>query len=47
MRVESVTIKGFRLFEEATVSLDELTTIIVGRNNSGKTSFVEDRKSVV
>ena len=41
MRVESVTIKGFRLFEEATVSLDELTTIIVGRNNSGKTSFVE------
>ena len=41
MRVESVTIKGFRLFEEATVSLDGLTTIIVGRNNSGKTSFVE------
>lgn len=41
MRVESAHIKGYRLFEEETISFDESTTIIVGRNNSGKTSFVE------
>jgi len=41
MRVESAHIKGYRLFEEETISLDESTTIIVGRNNSGKTSFFE------
>lgn len=41
MRVESAHIKGYRLFEDETISFDEATTIIVGRNNSGKTSFVE------
>lgn len=41
MRVESAHIKGYRLFENETISFDESTTIIVGRNNSGKTSFVE------
>lgn len=41
MRVESAHIKGYRLFEDETISFDESTTIIVGRNNSGKTSFVE------
>jgi ATP-dependent OLD family endonuclease len=41
MRVESAQIKGYRLFEDETISFDESTTIIVGRNNSGKTSFVE------
>lgn len=41
MRVESARIKGYRLFEDEVISFDESTTIIVGRNNSGKTSFVE------
>lgn len=41
MRVESAHIKGYRLFEDETISFDKSTTIIVGRNNSGKTSFVE------
>lgn len=41
MRVESAHVKGYRLFENETISFDESTTIIVGRNNSGKTSFVE------
>ena len=41
MRVESAHIKGYRLFEDEVISFDESTTIIVGRNNSGKTSFVE------
>ena len=41
MKVKSARIAGYRLFEEETISFDETTTIIVGRNNSGKTSFVE------
>ena len=41
MRVESAHIKGYRLFEDESISFDDSTTIIVGRNNSGKTSFVE------
>jgi len=41
MRVASVTVCGFRLLNEVTVSFEDSTTIIVGRNNSGKTSLVE------
>lgn len=41
MRVESAIIKGFRRFEDTRLSFDKSTTIIVGRNNSGKTSFIE------
>ena len=41
MQVKSAHIKGYRLFEDETISFDDATTIIVGRNNSGKTSFVE------
>lgn len=41
MRVESAHINGYRLFEDESISFDDSTTIIVGRNNRGKTSFVE------
>lgn len=41
MRVTEARIDGFRLLDGVTMSFEESTTIIVGRNNSGKTSFVE------
>lgn len=41
MRIEKVKIKNFRLLHDAEITLDEKTTVIVGRNNSGKTSFTE------
>ena len=42
MHIESVKIKGYRLFnKEVSISLHPKQTMIVGRNNSGKTSFVE------
>lgn len=41
MRVAATRIDGFRLLDGVTVSFEEATTIIVGRNNSGKTSFIE------
>ncbi|MGA4545631.1 AAA family ATPase [Uniformispora flossi] len=33
-------ITNFRALEQVEIRLDELTTLVVGRNNSGKTSFV-------
>lgn len=41
MRIASATVCGFRLLDGVTVSFEDSTTIIVGRNNSGKTSLVE------
>jgi putative ATP-dependent endonuclease of the OLD family len=41
MHIERIEIKNFRLLENVEISLEEKTTVIVGRNNSGKTSFAE------
>lgn len=41
MYVQKIDIKNFRLLEDVTLSLEEKTTVIVGRNNSGKTSLTE------
>ncbi|WP_242775159.1 ATP-dependent nuclease [Brevibacillus parabrevis] len=41
MHIEKIHIKNFRLLEDIEISLDEKATVIVGRNNSGKTSFAE------
>lgn len=41
MRIEKVEVKNFRLLKQATVLLEEKTTVVVGRNNSGKTSLTE------
>ncbi|ACU75748.1 ATP-dependent OLD family endonuclease [Catenulispora acidiphila DSM 44928] len=40
MRLTSIKIKNFRLLEDIEVGIDEIATLIVGRNNSGKTSLV-------
>jgi len=41
MKIKEFQIKNFRLLKDVTLSLDEQTTVIVGRNNSGKTSLTE------
>ncbi|APF32847.1 ATP-dependent nuclease [Microbacterium paludicola] len=41
MKATQVQIRNFRLLEKADIALDEATTMVVGRNNSGKTSVVE------
>lgn len=41
MKINKVEIKNFRILENATVDLDDNITLIVGRNNSGKTSLTE------
>lgn len=41
MRITDSQIKNFRLLENITLSFDEDITLVVGRNNSGKTSVIE------
>ena len=41
MRIEKVQIEGFRLLEELEIMLEPGVTVIVGRNNSGKTSLTD------
>lgn len=41
MHIKSVSITNFRLLKDVKLSLNSSTTVIVGRNNSGKTSLTE------
>lgn len=41
MRIHQVEIKNFRLLADVELALEDQTTVIVGRNNSGKTSLSE------
>ena len=41
MYIKKIEIKNFRLLREVDLSLEDRTTVIVGRNNSGKTSLTE------
>ena len=41
MNISGITIKNFRLLKNTEVQLHDRSTIIVGKNNSGKTSFTE------
>mgnify|MGYP000898198045 CR=1 FL=1 len=41
MKIRDITVKNFRLLENVELCLEDDTTLIVGRNNSGKTSLTE------
>lgn len=41
MKVTQISIKNFRLLEDVELCLEDVATVIVGRNNSGKTSLTE------
>lgn len=41
MKIRGVTVQNFRLLEDVDLCLEDDTTLIVGRNNSGKTSLTE------
>lgn len=47
MKVARVHVKNFRLLQDAAIALDDESTMIVGRNNSGKTSVVEIFRKLV
>lgn len=41
MLIEKIQVEGFRLLEDVELLLEPTATVIVGRNNSGKTSLTE------
>lgn len=41
MRIKHVQVENFRLLRKVEIGLEERTTLVVGRNNSGKTSIAE------
>lgn len=41
MRVKKVRIQGFRLLRDVELMLEDTATVVVGRNNSGKTSLTD------
>lgn len=41
MRISRVEVRNFRLLRKVDIDLDKRTTVLVGRNNSGKTTFAE------
>lgn len=41
MKLNKIFIKNFRCFEEATVSLDQHMTLLVGKNGAGKTAVLD------
>lgn len=41
MHISKVSVKNFRLLENVEMAFETETTVIVGRNNSGKTSLTE------
>lgn len=41
MRLKNVAVKNFRLLKDVSLVLEAKTTVVVGRNNSGKTSLTE------
>lgn len=41
IRLASVCVEGFRLLERVEIAIEKGATVIVGRNNSGKTSLTE------
>jgi predicted ATPase len=41
MRIERIRVEGFRLLENVEILFEPTSTVIVGRNNSGKTSLTD------
>lgn len=41
MHIERIAVRNFRLLHDVELGLDAATTVIVGRNNSGKTSLAD------
>ncbi|TAU23504.1 ATP-dependent endonuclease [Rhizobium leguminosarum] len=41
MKLVNVQVEGFRLLENVGIAIEETATVVVGRNNSGKTSLTE------
>ncbi len=41
MHIQKIRVEGFRLLQDVEIMLESASTVIVGRNNSGKTSLTD------
>ena len=41
MRIKNIQVRFFRMLAEVSIDLEDDITLIVGRNNTGKTSLLE------
>ena len=41
MYLKKLEIKNFRLWKHSVIELEQQSTVIVGKNNTGKTSFID------
>lgn len=41
MKIKTIEIRNFRLLHDVSLQLEDVTTVVVGRNNSGKTSLTD------
>ncbi|PQM75254.1 ATP-dependent endonuclease [Corynebacterium sp. J010B-136] len=47
MKIDSIYIDGYRRFHSQTIRLEELSTVLAGANNSGKTSLIDLLRIVI
>jgi putative ATP-dependent endonuclease of the OLD family len=47
MHLQNIKVRNFRLLQDISIILEEQSTVIVGRNNSGKTSLTEVMKRIL
>ena len=47
MKLKTINIRNFRLLQNVSLAVDPKMTLVVGRNNSGKTSFIDLLSKIV
>lgn len=47
MHIKRIEIKNFRLLKNVSIELEKDSTLIVGKNNSGKTSFMDLLENII
>lgn len=47
MKIDSIYVDGYRRFHSQTIRLEELSTVLAGANNSGKTSLIDLLRIVI
>lgn len=47
MKIDSIYVDGYRRFRSQTIRLEELSTVLAGANNSGKTSLIDLLRIVI
>ena len=43
MKLESVQIKNFRMLQDFETDLEDVLTLVIGKNNSGKRNLMQDK----